>query len=38
MARTTGSKNVKSSGDQTISTPAGNIVLSPSPSGQVNVP
>jgi hypothetical protein len=36
--RTTGTKNVKSTGDQTISTPAGNIVLSPSPSGQVTVP
>jgi len=37
MARTTGSKNVKSSGDQTISTPAGDIVLSPATSGQVTV-
>jgi hypothetical protein len=37
MARTTGSKNVKSTGDQTISTPAGNVVLTPSAGGQVTV-
>jgi len=37
MARTTGSKNVKSTGDQTISSPAGNIVLTPSTGGQVTV-
>jgi hypothetical protein len=38
MARTTGSKNVKSSGDQTISTPAGDIILDPSSTKKVAVP
>jgi hypothetical protein len=38
VTRTTGSKNVKSSGDQTFSSPAGNIVLTPSVGGVVNVP
>jgi len=37
VTRTTGTKNVKSSGDQTISTPAGNIVLTPAVGGQVTV-
>jgi len=37
MARTTGSKNVKSSGDQTISTPDGDINISPQTGGKVDI-
>ena len=38
VTRSSGTKNVVSPGNQTVSAPAGNVILTPSPSGQVNVP
>jgi len=38
VTRSSGTKNVVSPGNQTVSAPAGNVILTPAPSGQVNVP